>query len=141
MVADATAADELHNSNIAILEGISNKDYLPKINALDSQISQLLSSLALVKQETANQHTEFAAVSKRLEEENEERKEKLRLEEENRKRLEAERFQKQRDEHDQHVLTLQQEHERQLAEASQKAADTELLLLSLIHILTLLLST
>ncbi|CAR24393.1 uncharacterized protein KLTH0F14828g [Lachancea thermotolerans CBS 6340] len=129
LISEANAADEQHGSNVAVLESIENKEYLPKLNAIDTKISELLTSLTVVKQETANHKTEFAAVSKRLEEEDEERKEKLRQEEENRKRLEAERLQKQREEHDQQILLLQQEHERQLAEASQKAAEHEQALL------------
>ncbi|SCV06060.1 LANO_0H21220g1_1 [Lachancea nothofagi CBS 11611] len=125
LVAEADSHDQQHGANVAVVESIKNKEYLPQINAIDAQTSELLTSLTFIKQETANQKTEFAAVTKRLEEENEERKEKLRLEEEARKREEEERLQKQRDEHDQKVLLLQQDHQRQLDEASKTALEAK----------------
>ncbi|SCU83924.1 LAFA_0D06788g1_1 [Lachancea sp. 'fantastica'] len=125
LVAEAKEHDDLHASNVAVLSSIENKEYLPQLNAIDAKISDHLSSLTVIKQETANQEAEFAVVAKRLEEENEERKEKLRQEEEARKRAEEERLQKQRDEHDEQVLVMQQEHQRQLEEANQQALEAQ----------------
>ncbi|SCW02348.1 LAFE_0F04456g1_1 [Lachancea fermentati] len=134
--ADARAADELHAANQATLESIHNKEYLTQINGIDTQISQALSSLTLIKQETANHRTEFAAITKRLEEERIAHEAKLKREEEERKRLEEERLQRQREEleakadeqrklHEEQLRAVQEEHDRQLEEAAQKAADTE----------------
>ncbi|SCU94913.1 LAME_0F09912g1_1 [Lachancea meyersii CBS 8951] len=125
LISEAEAHDAQHESNLAVLESIENKEYLPQINAIDTQISGLLTSLTVIKQETVNQEAEFAAVSKRLEEENEARKEKLRQEEEARKRAEEERLQKQREEHDEKVLLLQQEHQREIEEANKQALEAQ----------------
>lgn len=126
-------AEELHKESTGILESIKNKEYLPKINAIDSQVATLLGSLTLIRQENANQKTEFAAITKRLEEERKAHEEKLRREEEERKRLEEERLQKQREEleakaedarlkHEEELRQIKEEHEKALNDANVQLA-------------------
>ncbi|CDO93976.1 unnamed protein product [Kluyveromyces dobzhanskii CBS 2104] len=122
-------AQEQHQVNVSKIESIDNKEYLPKVNEINTEISGLLASLGLIQQEIANQKVEFSSVTKRLEEERRQHEEQLAREKEERERAEAQRLEKQRAEsekqaeearlkHEQEVARLKQTHDEALKEAA-----------------------
>ncbi|SCV02930.1 LAMI_0H04126g1_1 [Lachancea mirantina] len=136
---ETNEANELHDKNTEVIASIDRKDYLPELNAIDGQISELLTSVTMIKQENSNQQAEFMAISKRLEEERKAHEEKLRREEEERKRAEEAKLEKQREEleakaaearkrHEEELLLLKEDHQQQIDTFTRQAADNEDLL-------------
>ena len=110
------AVQEEHQGNVANIESIDNKEYLPKVNEINTEISTLLGSLALIQQEIANQKVEFSTVTKKLEQERKEHEEQLLREKEERERLEKDRLNKQRAEYEAKAEEARLRHEEELAE-------------------------
>lgn len=112
-------AQELHQQNVSKIESIDNKEYLPKVNEINTEISSLLASLGLIQQEIANQKVEFSSVTRRLEEERKQHEEQLLKEKEERERLEKERLEKQRTEYEKQAEEARLKHEEELANLKQ----------------------
>lgn len=103
-----------HEENKKVLEDVKNKAYLPQINEIDNQINDLLSKMALIKQEGANERIELSAITKRVEEERRAHEEKLMLEAEERKRKEEDLLNKQRLELEKVAEEQKLQHEEEL---------------------------
>lgn len=103
-----------HQKNMETIEGIDNKTYLPKIDAINVQISTLLTSLALLQQETSNQKVEFSNITKKLAKEREEQALKLQQEKEERERKEQERLENQRQEYERQAEETRLKHEEEI---------------------------
>lgn len=90
--------NQKHLDNIKVLENVANKEYLPRILEIDGQITTLMGQLTVVKHESANERTQLAAVTKKIQEESRAREQKLKAEAEERKRQEENLLVKQREE-------------------------------------------
>lgn len=90
--------NQKHLDNTKVLENVANKEYLPRILEIDGQITNLMGQLTVVKHESANERTQLAAVTKKIQEESRAREQKLKAEAEERKRQEENLLVKQREE-------------------------------------------
>ncbi|CCD25870.2 uncharacterized protein NDAI_0G00940 [Naumovozyma dairenensis CBS 421] len=103
-----------HANNVETIENVDNKQYLPKLNNIDSQINDLLNQLTLIKQENANEKIQLSELTQKLEKERMDHEEKLKLDAEERKRQEENLLGKQREELEQKANDLQLNHETEM---------------------------
>ncbi|EJS43635.1 YGR130C [Saccharomyces arboricola H-6] len=114
---------KLHEENVQVLESVENKEYLPQINDIDNQISTLLNTMTIIKQENVNEKTQLSAITKKLEDERRAHEEQLKLEAEERKRKEENLLEKQRQELEEQAHQAQLEHEEQITQVKQTYND------------------
>ncbi|CAI4063581.1 hypothetical protein SUVZ_07G3620 [Saccharomyces uvarum] len=114
---------QLHEKNVEVLESVENKEYLPQINDIDTQISTLLNQMTIIRQENANERTHLSAITKKLEDERRAHEEQLKLEAEERKRKEENLLEKQRQELEEQAHQAQLEHEEQITQVKQTYND------------------
>lgn len=114
---------KLHEKNVEVLESVENKEYLPQINDIDTQISTLLNQMTIIRQENANERTHLSAITKKLEDERRAHEEQLKLEAEERKRKEENLLEKQRQELEEQAHQAELEHEEQITQVKKTYND------------------
>lgn len=115
-----------HEANSKVVEEVDTKQYLPKLNDIDNQISALLAEMALIKQESANEKCELSAVTKKIEDERRAHEEKLKLEAEERQRKEEDLLNKQRLELEASAEETRVQHEEELGKLKETYEQLEL---------------
>lgn len=114
LLSEAEENDAKHEQNTKVIEDAKNKTYLPRVNEIDGKISVLLTQLTTVKQQCANEKTELAAITKKLEQERIAHEEKLKLEAEERKRKEEDLLNKQKEELEAKAQEARLRHEEEM---------------------------